>query len=83
MSLTEEEEEIIDWLDSIEEYEIPWSKFENKVKEVLDLDEDDDINESEKFSFNLIGVTISIEDGEEMYPVRDLRDGIVRGYSRD
>lgn len=61
---------------------IPWSEFTQKVTDITGSESYQDIDE-DNFSLNLIGVTISMEDGEEMYPVRDLEQGITSGYSTD
>lgn len=84
MALTDEEKQVLNWLSEKREddiYRIPWSSFVSKVEDVTgesfeDLDEDD-------FRFNLVGVTVTMEDGKKMYPIRDLEQGITRGYSTD
>lgn len=85
MSLTKDERKVLDWLSEQRENgrgRIPWSEFTQKVTEITGAESYQDIDE-DNFSFNLIGVTISIEDGEKMYPIRDLEQGITRGYSTD
>jgi hypothetical protein len=65
-----------------EKRKIPWSEFTQEVTDITGSESYQDIDE-DNFSLDLIGVTISMEDGEEMYPVRDLEQGITRGYSTD
>lgn len=83
--LTAEEEEILEWLSNQRENgrgSILWTEFEEKVEEVTGANSVDKIDDS-IFSFNLYGVTVTIEEGNKMYPIRDLEQGIVRGYSTD
>lgn len=85
MSLTESEKIMVDWLSEQREQgrgKVSWSEFTEKVVEVTEASSYENIEDSE-FHFNLIGVTVLIEDGEEMYPIRDLEQGITRGYSTD
>lgn len=85
MSLTESEKTILDWLSEQREQgrgQISWSEFTKKVVDVTGASSYQHIDDSE-FQFNLIGVTVSIENDKKMYPIRDLEQGITRGYSTD
>lgn len=79
MSLEPEEEEFIDWLDTIADYRIKWSDVEAKVKEIEDIPQEDDLeNHDPAISITLTGVTVSVgEDGEFLYPIRDIRQGVI------
>lgn len=83
--LTETEVEVLDWLSEKRDNgraDISWNEFEQKVLDITDETSFEDVHE-DTFSFNLKGVTIAIEDGKKMYPIRDLEQGITRGYSTD
>lgn len=85
MSLTESEKTILDWLSKQREQgrgQVSWSEFTEKVVDVTGASSYQHIDESE-FHFNLIGVTVSIENDKKMYPIRDLEQGITKGYSTD
>jgi|APHM01.1.fsa_nt_gi hypothetical protein len=82
--LTPEEKEVLSWLSERRESgkaTIAYSDFVEKVEQVVGTDMED-IDE-ETFRFNLHAVTVTLEDGERMYPIRDLEQGITRGYSTD
>lgn len=84
MALTSEEKQVLDWLSEKREndvYSIPWAEFVSKVEDVVGESFED--VDDEVFYFNLVGVTVRMEDGKKMYPIRDLEQGITRGYSTD
>lgn len=84
MSLTDEEKQVLNWLSekrNNEVYSISQEDFVSKVENIVGKSFEDIDNEV--FRFNLIGVTVTIEDGQKMYPIRDLEQGITRGYSTD
>lgn len=83
-NLTEEEKKVLDWLKEQRESgrgRIPFPEFRSKVEDVVGC-EMQEVDE-ERFRFNLVGVTVTLEDGKKMYPIRDLEEGITRGYSTD
>lgn len=83
-NLTEEEKKVLDWLEEQRESgrgRIPFPEFRSKVEDVVGC-EMQEVDE-ERFRFNLVGVTVTLEDGKKMYPIRDLEEGITRGYSTD
>lgn len=84
MSLTDEEKQVLNWLSekrNNEVYSISQEDFVSKVEDIVGKSFEDIDNKV--FRFNLIGVTVTIEDGQKMYPIRDLEQGITRGYSTD
>lgn len=84
MSLTDEEKQVLNWLSekrNNEVYSISQEDFVSKVENIVGKSFEDIDNKV--FRFNLIGVTVTIEDGQKMYPIRDLEQGITRGYSTD
>lgn len=83
-NLTSEEKEILNWLSEKRKSgnsAIAYGDFVDKVEQVVGTDIEDIGDET--FRFNLYGVTVTLEDGEKMYPIRDLEQGITRGYSTD
>lgn len=81
--LTDEEREVLDWLsEQTHRGSVPWSEFTEKVEDVTNVDSYEDVPD-DRFEFHLVGVTFSMRGGEKMYPVRDLEQGITRGYSTD
>lgn len=80
MSLEPEEQEFLDWLQTIADYSVPWSAVERKVKEIEGIPQDEDLEDPDMtISFNFEGgITVSLNDeGEPMYPVRDIRQALI------
>lgn len=76
---------IIEWLSEQRQKgkgRISWSDFTEKVVDVTGASSYQQVDDTD-FQFNLVGVTVLMEDGEQMYPIEDLTQGITRGYSTD
>jgi hypothetical protein len=69
MPLTDEQKELLDWLDEQESYIVPVKDIQEKFPDA---------------EWSVTGVTMTLDDeGNSLIPKKDVRDGILRGEARD
>lgn len=68
MNLTEEEAELLDWLDDQDGYYVSSDELDRQFGDAVP---------------RMVGITCIIKDGEVHIPKRDVRDAILHGHPLD
>lgn len=80
MELEPEEEEFLNWLETIADYSVAWSTITQKMKEIEDIPQEENLkdhNPTIQLNFKG-GITVSLnDDGESMYPIKDIRQALL------